>query len=252
MKKYFDLSGKTAIITGSSRGLGLAMALGLARQGANIVVTDVLDTKKAVKQIEKQGVKVMGLKVDVTKPKQIEAMVKKVVGKFKKIDILINNAGIYYPTPLPKTKEKDWNRILDVNLKGAEMCAHAVGQQMLKQKSGAIINIASIAGINAFGMSSAYNCSKAALIMLTKTLAAEWAAKGIRVNAICPGIFATDMTKGLLKDSGFQKMVKASVPMGRYAVPEELAGAAVYLASDEASYTTGHALVVDGGWTLHL
>ncbi len=252
MKNLFDLKNKVAIVTGASRGLGKAMALGLAAEGASVVITDVLDTAGAVKEAEALGVKAMGLKTDVSDAASVEAMAEQTVQKFGTIDILINNAGVYYPTPAEGIKEKDWNRIMEINLKGALLCARTVGARMIKQKSGSIINIASVAGISAFAQSAAYNCSKAALIMLTKTLAAEWAPHGIRVNAICPGIFATDMTKDMLEDKGFQEMVKRGVPLGRYAVPEELAGAAVYLASDAASYTTGHALVVDGGWTIHL
>ncbi|MBU0727550.1 glucose 1-dehydrogenase [Patescibacteria group bacterium] len=251
-KNLFDLTGKVAVITGASRGLGKAMAIGLAQAGADVVITDILDTKKAVKEIESLGVKVMGLKVDVSKNTQVQNMIKKVISKFKKIDIFVNNAGVYFSTPMKGLPDKNWDKILDINLNGSMMCARAVGEQMIKQKSGNIINIASVAGISAFASSSAYNCSKAAIIMLTKTLAAEWAPYNIRVNAICPGIFVTDMTKGLIKDKGFQQMIKAGVPLGRYATPDELAGAAVYLSSNASSYTTGHALVVDGGWTVHL
>jgi len=252
VNKLFDLTGKIAIVTGASRGLGKAMAIGLAQAGADIVITDVLDTKKAVKEIESIGRKCFGIKVDITNKKQIDAMVKKTVAKFKKIDILINNAGVYFPTPVKDLPDKSWDTILDINLRGSMMCARAVGKQMIKQKSGNIINISSVAGIMAFGQSSAYNCSKAAIIMLTKTLATEWASYNIRVNAICPGIFVTDMTRGLLKDKGFQKMIKTSVSLGRHATPDELMGAAVYLASNASSYTTGHSLVADGGWTIHL
>ncbi len=250
--RLFDLTGKVAIVTGASRGLGKAMAFGLAAYGADIVVTDVLDTKKTVQEIKALGRKALGMKVDITNQTHIDRMVQKTLKQFKRIDILVNNAGIYYPTPFPDTPEKKWSKIIDVNLKGSEKCARTAGKQMIKQKSGNIINIASVAGISAFGSSSAYNCSKAALIMLTKTLATEWAPHHIRVNAICPGIFATDMTKGLLTDKSFQKMVKAGVPMKRHGTPDELVGAAVYLASDASSYTTGHALVADGGWTVHL
>jgi len=250
--QLFDLKGKTAVITGASRGLGKAMAIGLAQAGANIVITDVLDTKKAVKEIKELGRKSFGLDVDITNEEQIDEMVKKTVAKLKKIDIFINNAGVYFPTPMPDMKEEDWDKIINVNLRGSTMCARAVGKHMIKQKTGNIINIASVAGIMAFAQSAAYNESKAALIMLTKTLAAEWAPYNIRVNAICPGVFVTDMTKGLLKDKNFQQMIKSSVPLSRHGIPDELAGAAVYLASDASSYTTGHALVVDGGWTIHL
>jgi len=252
ISELFDLTGKTAIVTGASRGLGKAMALALAQAGANVVITDVMDTASAVQEIEATGAKALGLKVDVTNQKDIDSMVKATVEKFKKIDILINNAGVYYPTPVKDMVENDWDKIMNINLKGTLYCTQAVGKEMCKSKSGSIINIASIAGIMAIAQSAAYNASKAAIIMLTKTLATEWASSGIRVNAICPGIFATDMTKDMLQDKGFQQMVKAKVPMGRYATPDELMGAAVYLASSASSYTTGHALVVDGGWTVAL
>lgn len=250
--ELFNLSGKTAIVTGASRGLGKAMALAMAQAGANIVITDVLDTAAAVKEMESSGAKAMGIKVDVTQSGDIAEMIKKTLTKFGSIDILINNAGIYYPTPVKDLKENDWDKIIDINLKGTLNCTQAVGKEMCKKKSGVIINIASIAGIMAFAESAAYNASKAAIIMLTKTLASEWASCGIRVNAICPGIFATDMTKDIISDKGFQQSIKAGVPMGRYATPDELMGAAVYLASNASSYVTGHALVVDGGWIVHL
>ncbi|MBI5422414.1 glucose 1-dehydrogenase [Candidatus Peregrinibacteria bacterium] len=248
----FDLSGKVAVVTGASRGLGKAMALGLAQAGADVVVTDVLPMDETVAEIQKLGRKSVGIKMDVTNAKDIASMVAETVKKFKKIDILINNAGIYYPTPFEKMDEKSWMKIIEVNFKGAMACAQAVGTQMIKQKSGNIVSVASVAGIMAFAQSSAYNCSKAAIIMLTKTLAAEWAQYGIRVNAICPGIFATDMTKGLLEDKGMKNMINTRVPLKRYGTPDELAGTAIYLASDASSYVTGHALVVDGGWTVSL
>lgn len=252
MKNIFDLSGKVAVITGASRGLGKAMAVGLANAGADVVVTDVLDTAQAVGEIKKLGRKSIGLKLDITDGENIDSVIDSVLKEFKKIDIFINNAGVYYPTPLADMKDDDWDKLMNINLRGSTMCAKAFGKQMIKQKSGNIINIASVAGIMAFAQSTAYNESKAALIMLTKTLAAEWAQYNIRVNTICPGVFVTDMTKNLLDDKGFQTMIKTSVPLARHGEPEELIGAAIYLASDASSYTTGHALVVDGGWTVHL
>ncbi|MFH1012791.1 MAG: glucose 1-dehydrogenase [Candidatus Peregrinibacteria bacterium] len=245
----FDLSGKVAIVTGGNRGLGKAMAMALAQAGAHVVIAGILDVDASAKSL---GGKAMGVQVDVTQKKQIDAMVKKVLAKFGRIDILVNNAGVYCPTPVQTMKEQDWDKIMNVNLKGSLLCAQAVGRHMVQCKSGNIINVASIAGLMAFASSAAYNASKAALIMLTKTLATEWAPYHVRVNAICPGIFATDMTQGLLKDKGFQGMINTKVPLGRYGMPEELMGAALYLASDASSYTTGHALVVDGGWTVGL
>lgn len=248
----FRLDGKVAIVTGASRGLGKAMALALAEAGADVIVTDVLDCKQTVKEINALGKKGLGLKLDVTKKSAIARAVKKALAQFKHIDILINNAGIYYPTPVADLKEKDWDKIISVNLKGTLLLSQAVGAHMMKRKQGRIINIASIAGISAFAQSAAYNASKAAVIMLTKTLATEWGAYGIRVNAICPGIFQTDMTKGLMGDKSFQTMIKTRIPLRRHATPDELMGAALFLASDASSYMTGHAMVIDGGWTVGL
>jgi NAD(P)-dependent dehydrogenase (short-subunit alcohol dehydrogenase family) len=248
----FSLAGKAAVVTGASRGLGKAMALGLARAGADVAVTDILDTKETVEEIKKIGRRSVGFKLDITDGKNIDSTVENAVREFKKIDILINNAGVYYPTPAADMKEEDWDKLMNINLRGSTMCAKAFGRQMIMQKSGNIINVASVAGIMAFAQSVAYNQSKAAIIMLTKTLAAEWASYNIRVNTICPGVFVTDMTKDLIDNESFRTMIKTSVPLGRYGTPDELSGAAVYLASDASGYTTGHALVVDGGWTVHL
>lgn len=252
MKTLFDLSGKVAVVTGASRGLGRAMAEGLAQAGADIVITDVLDTAEAVKAIEKIGRKALGLKVDISKKSDVEMMVKKTVEMFGKIDILINNAGIFKTAPAESMSEEDWDKVIAVNLKGTFLCAQAAGQQMIKQKSGNIINVASIAGLMAFTGSAEYNASKAGVILMTKTMAMEWGKKGIRVNAICPGLFHTDMTKDFDKDKAFMESIRQKVPLGRGGDPKELAGAAVYLASEASSYMTGHALVVDGGWTAGL
>jgi 2-deoxy-D-gluconate 3-dehydrogenase len=251
-RNLFNLSGKVAVVTGASRGLGKAMALGLSEAGAKVVVTDVLEVDIAVKEIKKRGREVLGLKVDVSRKKDVVRMVQQTVKKFGRIDILINNAGILKMTPAEKISEKDWDKVININLKGQFLCAQEVGKRMLKQKSGRIINIASVAGKFGFAGISSYNASKAGIILLTKTLAVEWGKHGINVNAICPGVFATKMIEGLLKDTGFLKMIKTRVPLGRYADPKELVGAAVFLASEASSYVNGHALVVDGGWTAGL
>ncbi len=248
----FDLKDKVAIVTGASRGLGQAMAAGLAKAGAKVVVTDILDTKEAVENINKSGGEAIGIKVDVSKKSDVENMVKQAVEKFGRIDILVNNAGILKMAPAEELKQEDWDKVIEINLKGQFLCAQAVGQQMIKQKSGKVINIASVAGIQAFSQSVCYNASKAGVILLTKTLAVDWGQHNIQVNAICPGVFATAMTDDFLKDEGFQQMIKNKVPLSRAGQPKELVSTAVYLASDASSYTTGHALVVDGGWTAGL
>lgn len=250
--KLFDLKEKIAIVTGASRGLGKAMALGLAEAGANVVVTDILDTKDAVDGIKELGVKAIGLKVDVTSATDIAAAVKLVKEKFGKIDILVNNAGVFKPTPAGLIEQSDWDKIIKVNLKGQMLCTEEVGKYMIEHKSGKIINIASVAGKFANEGSVAYNVSKAGVILLTKTLAVEWAKYNIYVNAICPGCFRTPMTEDFLKDENFVQTIKTKTPLGRCGEPEELAGAVVFLASDASSYLTGHALVIDGGWTAGL
>ena len=149
-------------------------------------------------------------------------------------------------------KQEDWEKVIQVNLTGQFLCAQAVGKQMIKQKSGKIINIASIAGLGGYAQSAPYSASKAGIILMTKTLAVEWGQHNIQVNAICPGVFATDMTDNFLNDKQFVDMIKARVPLGRYATPDELVGTVIYLASKASDYMTGHALVIDGGWTASL
>ena len=252
MEKMFEIPNKVAIITGASRGLGKAMAIGLAKAGANIVATDVLDTSGTVKEIEKIGRETIGLKVDVSKKQDVEKMVQQTIEKFGKIDILVNNAGILRMGNAENIKQEDWEKVIQVNLTGQFLCAQAVGKQMIKQKSGKIINIASIAGLGGYAQSAPYSASKAGIILMTKTLAVEWGQHNIQVNAICPGVFATDMTDDFLKDKQFMNMIKAKVPLGRYAAPDELVGTVIYLASRASDYMTGHALVIDGGWTAGL
>jgi len=245
----FNVEGKISVVTGASRGLGKAMAIGLAKAGANVIVTDVLDTTKTVNAIKKLSRESLGLKVDVTHKSDVEAMVKEVQEKFGKIDILVNNAGILRAGNAEVLDEEDWDKVLQVNLTGQFLCAQAVGRQMMKQKSGSIINIASIAGLGGYASSVPYSASKAGVILMTKTLAVEWGKYNVRVNAICPGVFATDMTDSYLKDKQFKDMIQNKVPLGRHAKPDELVGTVVYLASKASEYMTGHALVIDGGWT---
>lgn len=248
----FNLDGKVAIVTGASRGLGKSMAIGLAKAGADVVVTDILDISEVVEEIEKIGRKSIGLLVDVCNKSSIETMVKETLKKFRRIDILVNNAGILRMGVAESMSKDDWDKVIDVNLSGQFLCSQEIGKQMIKQKSGKIINIASIAGIGGYSQAVAYNASKAGIISLTKTLAVEWAKYNINVNAICPGVFATDMTEDFLENEEFKKNIKNNVPLGRYATPDEIIGTAIYLASKASDYVTGHSLVIDGGWTVLL
>lgn len=245
----FDLSNRIAIVTGGSRGIGKGIALALAKAGADIIIADVLDSKGALEEIKALGRKAISVKTDVSNKESVDSMVSEVLKKFKKIDILVNNAGILRLTPSENMEEEEWDKVIAINLKGYFLCAQAVGKEMIKQKKGNIINIASIAGISAYQQAVAYCASKAGIILLTKALAAEWGKYKIRVNAICPGLILTDMTKDLLKDEEFKKGTLAKVPLGRVGMPEDIGNVALFLASDASGYVTGHALVADGGQT---
>jgi NAD(P)-dependent dehydrogenase (short-subunit alcohol dehydrogenase family) len=248
----FNLKTKTAIVTGASRGLGQAMAIGLAKAGANVVAADLLEVAVTVDDIKRLGRESFGVKVDVTKPADIEKMVQQTVKKFGRIDILVNNAGIVRQALAESMKQKDWDDVIQINLKGEFLCAQEVGKQMIKQQTGRIINIASVAGLLGSTGTAAYCASKAGIILMTKTLALEWAKYNINVNAICPGVFVTTMTDPYLKDPSFQQLIKTRVPLARPGVPEELVGTVIFLSSRASEYMTGHALVIDGGWTAGL
>jgi 3-oxoacyl-[acyl-carrier protein] reductase len=246
------LSGKTAIVTGARRGMGRATALALAREGANVVVSDISqeDCQKVVDEIEKLGRKGLAFKCDVSSSGDVEDMVKRTVAEFGRVDILVNNAGILTFKPFLELTDEDWDKTLNVNLKGQFLCARAAARVMAKNKWGRIINIASISsggcGI-AFPLIAHYTASKGGVVALTEALALELTSQGINVNAICPGAIDTDMSKGV-KEGGQLAQVLARIPKGRLGQPEEIASLAVFLASEESDYISGAAIVIDGGW----
>jgi NAD(P)-dependent dehydrogenase (short-subunit alcohol dehydrogenase family) len=246
------LDKRTAIVTGARRGIGRAIALALAKEGANVVVSDISqeDCQKVVNEIEKLGRKGLALKCNVTSTAEVEDMVRKTVEKFGKLDILVNNAGIIAYKPFLELTDEDWDSIMTVNLKGQFLCARAAAKEMNKNKWGRIINIASISsggcGI-AFPLIAHYTASKGGVIALTEALALELTPRGINVNAICPGAIDTDMTKGA-KEGGQLQQVLLRIPKGRLGQPEDIAHLAAFLASEEADYISGAAIVVDGGW----
>ncbi len=252
MTDLFDLTGKVAIVTGAARGIGQSIAVELARKGANVVVSDIIPGNSTVNQIKKLKRKSFFIKADVSKKQEVENLINETLKQFKKIDILVNNAGIFQPSPTETLKEEDWEKTIDINLKGYFLCAQAVSKYMLKRKKGVIINIASVAGLEGYAQGASYCASKGGIINLTNSLAAEWGPKGIRVNSICPGIIETAMTKGMLTNKKTKQGMLMKIPLKRTGKPIDIAGAAVFLASDNSSYITGTEIIIDGGWTCSL
>lgn len=246
MKRKFH--NKTAIITGASRGIGRAIALAMAKEGANIAFNYVSadeTAKQTLREIEETGVKAIALKCDVSDLSQVKNFVSETLRHFQKIDILINNAGIIQDNLLMFMKEDEWNHVIDVNLKGTFFCLKCTAKEMAKQKYGRIINISSDAGLMGDFMRANYSASKAGIIGLTKTAARELANMGITVNAVAPGLVETDMTRNM-EETRKNKLIQ-SIPMQRFGKTEEIAEAVLFLASDDASYITGEVLIVDGG-----
>ena len=246
-----QLTGKTAIVTGGSRGIGRAAALTLAEAGADVAVIYAGNTAAAeetVRLIEEKGRKGLAIQCDVADEAAVTAMVKDVKKELGRIDILVNNAGITRDGLLIIMKEDDWQAVLDTNLTGAFHCTKAVTRLMMKQRSGSIINITSVVGETGNAGQANYAAAKAGLIGFTKSVAKELASRNIRCNAIAPGCIETDMTAVLGEDT-VDAMIK-TIPMGRVAQPEEVAKAVLFLASDDASYITGQTLNVDGGMVM--
>jgi NAD(P)-dependent dehydrogenase (short-subunit alcohol dehydrogenase family) len=248
-----NLNGKVAIVTGARRGMGKAHALLLAKSGAKVVVSDIIeeDCKKVVDEIKKETGEAIAVKCDVTKKDEVENMVKLAVEKWGKIDILVNNAGIVQFKSFLEMTESDWDRTLDINLKGQFLCAQACGKVMVKQKSGSIVNIASIEmGQVGRGMPylSHYSASKGGLVALTQALAVELAPYNIRVNAVAPGAINTPIAEGQNIDPKMMEATMASIPMRRIGQPEEVSKLVLFLASEDSSYMTGSTVVIDGGW----
>ena len=245
------LKNKVAIITGAGQGIGREIALSLAKEGANVVVSDITDKiNDVVKKIEALGSQALAIKTDVSNIKETEGMAKKTVKKFGRIDILVNNAGIFPIKSLLEMKEEDWDKVLNVNLKGVFNCTKAVIPTMTKQKYGKIINITSIAGVKLgyVGLTH-YSASKAGIAGFTKAAALELAPYEINVNAIAPGFIETPGTKATSSEEDINQFAQA-VPLKRVGKPIDIANLVVFLASDESNYITGECIVVDGGLTI--
>lgn len=242
------LKGRTAVITGSGRGIGKAIALKLAANGANIVINDIPSSDYAdetCKEIKALGVDAIVVKGDVRKKDDVEALISAAIEKFGKIDIFVNNAGITRDGLMIRMNEEDWDLVMDINLKGSFNCIKAVARPMMKQRSGSIINIASIVGVMGNAGQANYVASKAGLIGLTKTTAKEFASRGIRCNAVAPGFIRSAMTD-VLTDEVKQQYFNA-IPLGKFGETDNIADVVVFLASDMSQYVTGQTINVDGG-----
>src|ERR1700758_3054828 len=250
VRDLFDLTGRVAIVTGGSIGLGRQIAEGLAEMGAQLVLCARKEERcrQAAAEFQKLGVKAIALACDVKSSGSVQSMVEATLSQFGRIDILINNAGISWGAPAEEMSLEDWNKVIETNLTGTFLCAQAAGRAMIRQRRGKIVNIASVAGLGgappelpAIG----YHASKGGVISFTKDLACKWATHNIQVNAIAPGWFPTHMSNRVLEH--YKELFLSHIPMRRFGNEHDLKGAAVFLASDASNYVTGHVLVVDGG-----
>jgi gluconate 5-dehydrogenase len=252
VKKLLDLSGRVAIITGGSTGLGRQMAEGLAEMGANLVLCARKKERceQAAEELKKLGVKTLALGCDVKNPEQVRAVVNATVSQFGRIDILINNAGTSWGAPVEEMKLEQWNKVIETNLTGTFLFSQAVGKVMVPQRRGKILNIASVAGMRGAPpefQAIGYHASKGGVIAFTKDLACKWGIHNIQVNGIAPGWFPTNMSQAVIERN--KETFLSKIPLRRFGNEHDLKGAAVYLASDASDYVTGHVLVVDGGQT---
>jgi len=251
MQELFDLSGKVAIVTGASRGLGQYFSRALAKAGADLVITSrTLSSLTEFKQeIESLGRKVLAVQMDVLSENDIQKMVQKAIAEYGKIDILVNNAGLNIRSPAADFSWEDWDTVLQTNLKGNFFCAQAVGKEMIKRKYGRIINMGSCTCV--FGMEgiAPYCASRGGVLMMTRALAAEWGKFGITANVLAPGWFKTAQNAALYEKPEWIKSVKSRIPLGRPGQPNDLDGTVIFLASDASAYVTGQIILVDGGFT---
>jgi sorbose reductase len=252
IEKLFDIKGRKALVTGAGRGIGKVLALMLAEAGCDVALFGLhhKNLEEVAALVKKSGVRSLVLEGDVSRKSDVQKAFSVVKQEFGCLDICVNNAGISLQAPVEEMPEADWDRIMDINMKGVFLCSQEAAHLMIPRKSGSIINIGSISAhvVNVPQKQAIYNTSKAGVVMLTQTMAVEWAPYGIRVNSISPGYMKTEMV--LSSMSKLFPVWESLTPLGRLGEPEELRGALIYLASGASSYTIGHDLVVDGGYTI--
>jgi 3-oxoacyl-[acyl-carrier protein] reductase len=247
LDKEMELEGKVALITGGAQGIGRVISEELARQGAHVILGDVNleGAEKTAAELKQNGAKASAVRIDVSSSSDVQSAFDSIIKEYKPVDIVVNNAGITRDGLLVRMKEADWDLVMNINLKGCFLCSQQAAKQMMKQKSGTILNIASIVGlIGNFGQAN-YSASKAGLIGFTKTLAREVAPRGIRANAIAPGFIDTEMTR-VLEESVREKLIE-QIPLARLGKPEDVARCVSFLVSEKASYITGQVISVNGG-----
>lgn len=242
-----DFTDKTVVVTGSARGIGRSIAESFAALNANVVICD-LDQQQVEAVAAEIGARAVGFKADVTSVADLEQLFEKVVEKFSRVDVLVNNAGITRDTLMIRMNEKDWDTVLDINLKGSFLATKLAAKIMMKQRSGRIISISSVVGLTGNAGQANYAASKAGLIGFTKSAAKELAARGITVNAVAPGFIQTEMTEAM--PDAAKEAFLVQVPLKRPGLPQDVASAVLFFASDAASYVTGQVLAVDGGLTM--
>jgi len=252
LRRLFDLTGQVAAVTGASRGLGRAIAVGLARVGCHVVLgaRSVESLQQVAREIEAIGRKVVPLPLDVTEESHVKAFMTEAVQRLGQLDILVNNAGVFEGTHMLRFSRKDWDHVVAVNLTGTFLCSKEAARHMIKRRQGKVINMASVLGTRAATDALAYSATKGGVIQMTRVMALELGPFGIQVNAMAPGLIETEMTREFLSDPEQVKQYLARAPSGRYGQPEDVVGVAIFLASPAANHITGQTIVVDGGVTL--